>query len=142
MPWYVYAFSAAVMWGVHYNLLSIAMRALSPITAYWMPTIIMVVGIPLLKGSLIRDFHRVMEADWKIQSAVALISFTGFIATTCLYKAIQSHNPVHAGLIEITFPIFVAAFGLIMLGQNHFNWGTIVGGSLIMIGAGIVIYTQ
>jgi len=142
MTWYIYALGAAIIWGVHYNLLARAMTTISPLTAYWMPTTIMVLGMPLFYKTLYKDLQSIIAADWKVQLAVSIISFTSFAATMCLYKAIQSHNAVHASLIEITFPVFVAIFAFVFFGQNHFSVGTIIGGLLIMLGAGIIIATQ
>lgn len=142
MPWYIYALGAALVWGVHYNLLSKAMTTISPITAYWMPTVIMTLGLPLLWGTLKADFKAVLQADTLTQVSVCIIAFTSFMASVLLYKAIQSHNPVHAGLMEITYPFFIALFALVLFQENHFNWGTMTGGVLMMIGAGVVIYSN
>lgn len=141
MPWYIFAFSAAFIWGIHYNLLSRAMTVMSPTTAYWLPTIICILGLPWWWSSLKTDFKAVMAADPTIQLSVGIIMFTSLAATTMLYKAIQLHNPVHVGLIEITYPIFVTIFAFILFQQNHFNWGTLVGGALMIMGAGVVVYS-
>lgn len=141
MAWWMYATAAALIWGIHYNLLHKAMGTISPITAYWMPTIIMVLGLPWLGKQLVADFKATLAADPMTQFAVSVIMFTSFAASYSLYKAIQMHNPVHAGLLEITYPIFIAVFALIIFQENHFNWGTIVGGFLIILGAGTIIYT-
>lgn len=140
MTWWMYAFIAAVTWGVHYNLLSRAMTTISPITAYWMPTIIMFLGIPLLYGQLKADYHATLAAPLDVKFAVSTIMFTSFIASVCLYKAIQMHNPVHAGLIEITYPLFIGVFALFIFQENHFDWATLVGGALILSGSGLIVY--
>ena len=68
--------------------------------------------------------------------------FTSFAASYCLYKAIQLHNPVHAGLIEMTYPIFIGVFALILFQENHFDLSTIIGGAMILAGSGIIVYSQ
>lgn len=140
IPWYIYAFSAAIIWGVHYLLLNRALSVISPVTAYWLPTIIMVLGIPLFYKQLQADYQAVMQAEPEIKLAVSTIMFTSFAASICLYKAIQMHyNPVHVSLIEVTYPIFIAIFALIFFSQNHLNLPTMFGGLLILTGTSIVI---
>ena len=140
MPWYAYAITAAVVWGIHYNLLARAMTTISPISAYWLPTIIMLVGLPFFGKTLWEDYSKVLHSTWDVKTSVALIMFTSLIASLSLYKAIQLHNPVHAGLIEITYPVFVTIFAFALFGQNNLNWSTALGGALILAGAGIIIY--
>lgn len=140
LPWYMYAIGAALVWGVHYNLLSKAMTTISPITAYWLPTTIMLLGMPLFYKTLWSDFQATLKADLAVQVSVSVIAFTSFLATVLLYKAIQSHNPVHASLIEITFPLFVAICSILLFKENHLDVPTVIGGLLILSGAGVIIY--
>ena len=142
MYWYLYAFGAAIIWGVHYNLLARAMTIISPITVYWLPTIIMILFLPIFFETLKTDFKSTLEADKITQLIIVSVMFTSFLASLLLYKAIQLYNPVHASLIEITYPVFVTLFALIFFHENHFNWGTIIGGILSLIGAGIIVYTN
>jgi len=142
MAWWLYAFLAALIWGFHYNLLAKSMTVLSPLTAYWMPTIIMVLGLPLFYKQIVSDFQAVMTAPWDVKVAVSVIMFTSFAASFCLYKAIQLHNPVHAGLIEITYPIFITIFAFLFFHENHFDLPTVIGGLLILSGAGLIVYNN
>ena len=139
IPWYIYAMFAAVLWGVHYPLLGRAMTVISPITAYWIPTVIMVLGLPFFYKRLIIDFQDVWNATLDVKLSVIAITFTGFAASYTLYKAIQLHNAVHASLIEIAYPIFVALFAYLIFKENHLTWEVMVGGAFIMIGTILVI---
>lgn len=139
MTWWMYALGAALIWGVHYNILGKAMTTITPLTAYWLPTVIMTVGLPFFYKTLAEDFHKTLAAPLDVKISVVLISFTSFLASIFLYKAIQEHNPVHASLIEVTFPIFVAIFALILFNENHFDWKTTLGGILILLGSMLVI---
>lgn len=139
MPWYAYAFLAAFTWGIHYTLLGRALTVISPFTAYWMPTIIMIIGLPIFHKILVGDFIKFLLTDAGSKISIVLTMFTGLIGTLALFKAIQSHNPVHAGLLEISYPIFVALFTLLIFRENHFSMSTIIGGLFIMAGAMIII---
>ena len=142
MPWYIFAVGAAIIWGLHFNLLSKAMTVISPITAYWLPTVIMVIGLPFFYKTVYSDLVAVYHSGWDIKLPVIIISFTSFAASMCIYQAIQMHNPMHAGLIEITYPIFLTIFALILYQQNYFNLSTLIGGGLIMAGSALIIYSH
>jgi len=138
MPWYLFALGAAVIWGIHYLLLARAMTIISPITAYWLPTIIMIAGLPLFYKTIWTDFINVYNAGWDVKVPVLILAFTSCAASLMLYKAIQLHNPVHAALIEITYPIFLTIFAFVLYQQNHLNISTILGGSLILAGSAVI----
>lgn len=142
MAWWMYAVLAALIWGVHYNLLAKSMTVLSPLTAYWMPTIIMVLGLPLFYKQLANDFQAAWAAPPDVRFAIGTIMFTSFAASFCLYKAIQMHNPVHAGLIEITYPVFITIFAALFFHENHFDLPTILGGLLILSGSAVIVYSN
>lgn len=107
-----------------------------------MPTLILLLATPVLWRTFYTDFKAVMAAPLDVQVATGTIAFTSIIASLCLYKAIQLHAAVHAALIEITYPFFIVLFTLILFHENHFNLGTLAGGVLMIIGAGIIIYTN
>lgn len=142
MTWYTYAFVAAVLWGIHYNLLAKSLKVISPISTFWLATIMMLIGLPLFWKQLIVDYKALVQSDLATIASTIGLMFTGVIASLSLYKAIQVHNPVHAGLIEVTYPLFIALFAVVLFQENHLNLGTVVGGLLILFGAGIVVYSS
>ena len=142
MTWWMFACLAALTWGFHYNILAKAMTTISPLTAYWMPTTIMMLGLPFFGKQVWSDLQSTYVAPLEVKISVATIAFTSLLASICLYKAIQMHNPVHAGLIEVTYPLYIALFAALFFNQNHLNIGTVIGGVLILLGAVIVIYTN
>jgi len=140
MMWWMYALGAALIWGLHYNLLSKAMTSISPVTAYWLPTTIMVLGLPFMYQTLYQDLQALISAPLSVKVSTAIISFTSFLASISLYKAIQMHNPVHVGLMEITYPLFIAVFAYVLWQENHLNIPTVIGGLMIIGGSALVIY--
>lgn len=141
LPWYLYAFAAAIIWGIHYNLLSKALKVVTPITSYLFVSLIILLGLPLFWKQFTTDISKLYHSDTQTILSTLGLLFTGVTASLALYKAIQIHNPVHAGLIEVTYPLFVAIFAVILFQENHVNTGTIIGGTLILIGSGIVVYS-
>jgi len=140
IPWYVYAFSASLIWGVHYVLLGRALTTISPISLYWLPTIPLTLFLPFYYKTLIQDYHNLLQATNDVKISAGIVMFTSVIASLLLYKAIHSSNASLASLIEITYPVFVVIFAMVIFGENHLSSTVMVGGSLIMLGTGIVIY--
>ena len=140
ITWWMYAVFAALIWGVHYNLIAKAMTAASPFTIYAIPNVILIASLPLWYKVLVNDFHNVMAASTEVKASVAAIMFTSILGTVAAYKAIHSSNATVASLIEITYPIFVAVFAAVLFHENHMNWPIAIGGTLIMLGTGVIIY--
>jgi drug/metabolite transporter (DMT)-like permease len=136
----MYALSAAVIWGIHYNLLSKSMTVITPLTAYWLPSVLMIAGLPIFYKTLVADYYAVMAAPLEVKISTIVIAFTSVMASVALYKAIQMHNPTHAGLIEITYPIFIGMFGILLFKEHHIDVWTLVGGALILAGSSVIIY--
>jgi len=140
IPWYLYAFAASVLWGLHYNIIAKSLTVISPLTAYWVPTTIMMAGLPFFYKTLVADYHAVMASTNDVKAAVVAMSFTSFAASVLLYKAIAGSNATLASLIEISYPIFVVIIAFLFFNENHITPYVLLGGALVMIGTGIVIY--
>ena len=54
-------------------------------------------------------------------------------------KAIEYKNATYASVVEISYPIFCALFGLILLGQNNLTLKSFLGMLLVLIGTVIFI---
>lgn len=142
MPWYLYALGGAIIWGIHYNLLAKALNVMSPVTTYWLPTIVCMLGLPWIWDTLKADFKAAAASDPLTLFACCAILFTNLAASFLTLKGIQYSNAVHAGIIGVTYPLFLVLAAWLLFKESHFDWGTLLGGSLIVIGAGVVIYTQ
>ncbi len=141
MTWWMFAFGAAAIWGVHYVLLERVMTIASPITVYLLPTVLSMILVPFFYNTIVEDVKAVMAATYDIKLAMGIIMFTSVIASLGLYKAIAMSNATLASLIEIAYPIFVVIFAYLIFDQNHLaHWTTALGGVLILAGAGLVVY--
>jgi len=142
MSWFLYAFTAAILWGVHYNIVGKSLTVMSPITVYFIPNIILIATLPLYYKTLINDYQSLMVADTSVKLSTIGVMFTSIAASILLYKAIHGSNATLASLIEITYPIFVALFAFILFKENHMNWSVVFGGLLIMAGTALIIYNN
>lgn len=139
--WIIYALSASVVWGLDYVLAERFFKArVSPLSFLALQSLTAtLILFPLamrcgLLGEL-RNAVNVQMGWWQIPAA--LIGFTaGNYLVAC---AIQAKNATLASLIEISYPLPIVLFSLVLLGTTHLSMGALVGGSLIVIGV-VVIY--
>ncbi|HHT9114614.1 MAG: DMT family transporter [Planctomycetes bacterium] len=139
--WIIYALSASLVWGLDYVLAEKFFKArVSPLSFLAMQSLtaaIILVPLAMWRGILgeLRNAMNMQMGWWQIPAA--LIGFTaGNYLVAC---AIQAKNATLASLIEISYPLAIVLFSLVLLGTTHLSIGAIVGGTLIAIGV-IVIY--
>jgi len=142
VSWFLYAFTAAILWGVHYNIVGKSLTVMSPITVYFIPNIILIATLPFYYKTLVTDYQSLMVADTTVKLSTVGVMFTSIAASILLYKAIHGSNATLASLIEITYPIFVALFAFILFKENHMNWSVVFGGLLIMAGTILIVYNN
>lgn len=139
MNWWALSLASAVIWGFHYTMLESAMKHISQTTAFVLTCVPALVIALLFHQQVISDFRVFMDADIKAKIPIILIMITGFTATMCLYFAMTMKTATHAALLEITYPIFVTIFSLLILGVNHFSMSTVIGALMILGGSAVVI---
>lgn len=85
------------------------------------------------KGLIKRDFTTIFES--KSLTFLILVEIVIFIfAEIFIALSISTKNATLAGLIEISYPVFIALFAYILYRENSINTTTLVGASLIFIG--------
>jgi drug/metabolite transporter (DMT)-like permease len=140
IPWYVTALGAALVWGIHYPLIDFAMRRLSVYSVLLLSVIPVVLVMPLFTRQLARDVGVFKELPAAEQWLISAIGLTSTLGAVLLYLSINSKNATLASLIEITYPAFVVVFAWLIFRQMHLNANVIIGGVLILLGSGLVIY--
>jgi len=141
LPWYVAAFAAAVVWGLHYPLLDHALKRISLVS------VLLLTALPI--GLIALIFHRHIAADVAIaralplneQLAIAAIALTSSAASVLLFMSIGAKNATLASLIEITYPLFVALFAYALFRETALNTSVLLGAALIFSGVGIIIFS-
>jgi drug/metabolite transporter (DMT)-like permease len=73
---------------------------------------------------------------------VSVIGMTSLAGAAFVYLAIGNKNATLASLIEITYPVFVALFSYLMFRHVQVNASVILGGLMVMAGAGLIIYNN
>lgn len=139
--WIVYALMASVVWGLDYVLAEKFFRErVSPISFLALQSLtaaLIFVPLALWRGLAeeVRNVAHVPMVWWQIPAA--LIGFSaGNYLVAC---AIQTKNATLASLIEISYPLPIVLFSLLLLGTTHLSPSVLIGGALIVAGV-VVIY--
>lgn len=145
-PWWTYSIIAAVLWGLHFNLVVRVSRLLpndiyTPLTLFFITSLSMVLVLPFTWQKVFSNVVTLYNASSEIRIYVILLIFTTLVAAVLLYVAMRmSNNPTVAGAIDITYPLFVALIAWLVFRENQVDWSVIVGGLLIFAGSFIIIW--
>ena len=142
IPWYLAAIGAAIIWGIHYPLIDFAMKRLSVYSVLLISVLPVLFLMPMFLRDLARDVEVFKLLPTNEQWLVAAIGLTSTLGAVLLYLSVNSKNATLASLIEITYPVFVVLFAYLFFRQVHVNTSVILGGLMILIGAGLIIYNN
>ncbi len=142
LPWYVTALAAAVVWGIHYPLVDFALKRISVFSVLLLTVLPVLVLMPVFMRDLARDLDAVQLLPGVEQALIAAIGLTSLLGAVLLYVSIAGKNATLASLIEITYPVFVVFFAYLIFRQFHLNASVIVGGLMVIAGAGLIIYNN
>jgi len=142
IPWYVAALGAAIVWGMHYPLIDFAMKRLSVYSILLISVLPVFFLMPLFLKQLATDVDKFKLMPTSEQWLVAAIGLTSTLGAVLLYYSVSSKNATLASLIEITYPVFVVLFAYLFFRQVHVNASVILGGLMILVGAGLIIYNN
>ena len=142
IPWYVTALGAALIWGVHYPLVDFALKRVSVFSVLLLTVLPVLLLMPVFLRDVANDLDAVRVLPVRQQAMIAAIGLTSLLGAVLLYISIAGKNATLASLIEITYPVFVAFFAYLIFRQIHLNTSVIVGGLMVIAGAGLIIYNN
>lgn len=140
--WVIFAIGASALWGITYVLGEQIYKKINVITSLSLATFFsgfVMLVVAYIAGYLKRDLVT-LATDRKllwlsIAEAACLV-----LAELLIGFSIVSKNATLAGLVEISYPIFIAIFALILFKESQISTATIVGGAMIFLGIFIVYY--
>ncbi len=142
IPWYLTALGAALIWGIHYPLVDYALKHVSIYSVLLLTMLPILLLMPVFLSDLARDLNSVLLLPGSAQGMIAAIGLTSLLGAVLLYLSIAGKNATLASLIEITYPVFVAFFSYALFRHVHLNASVIIGGLLVISGAGLIIYNN
>jgi drug/metabolite transporter (DMT)-like permease len=140
--WILLALGASAMWGLSYTLNGQVFKRISPISSLALGTVvtaIFMVVAAIVTGALKRDFTIVLSSK-KLIAMLVIQTVALILAELFICYSIAGKSAVLAGLIEISYPIFIALFTYLIFKEGIANVGTLVGGALIFVGVAVVSY--
>lgn|SRR3989338_9582917 len=140
--WIIFALGASVMWGLTYVVNEQVYKKVSFVTSLGITTFvasIVFLAVAYVSGALKKDALLISTSNklmWLVLTGVA--TFT--VAEIFIAYSISAKNATLAGLIEISYPIFIALFAYILFRENQISLGTFIGGLLIFSGVTVIYY--
>jgi drug/metabolite transporter (DMT)-like permease len=142
LPWYVAALGAAVTWGIYYPLVDMALKRISLFSVILLSMIPVLLAMPLFLKVVADDIETVKTLPPSEQWVIASLGLIGLFGEVMVYMAISGKNATLASLIEMTYPIFVVLFAYIFYRQMHVTTSVLIGGLMVLMGAGLIIYNN
>lgn len=133
------AFGAALTWGLVYALDQKVLTELSPVTLLFLQaltTVLILAPFVLTQGDAFESVRTLSRPTSYFLLATLVLTVC---ANILIFYSIQYLGASTAALIEITYPLFVVFFVLVLFGIVP-NMYVLLGGSLILIGAMLVSY--
>jgi len=142
IPWYLAALGAAVTWGIYYPLVDMALKRISLYSVILLSMIPVLLVMPMFLKTVSDDIETVKALPASEQWVIAVLGLIGLFGEVMVYLAITGKNATLASLIEMTYPVFVVLFAYIFYRQMHVTASVFVGGLMILMGAGLIIYNN
>lgn len=134
--WIIYALGASLLWGLTYVLNEQVYKKVSFETSIFLTTLCTAAAMLLLaiyKNSIVQDLRNILSTP-KLAFLVLASVLVFILAEICIALSITSKNATLAGLVEISYPVFIALFAFILFKENTINTTTLIGASLIFAG--------
>lgn len=131
-----------MLWGITYVLGEQIYRKISVATTlFFMFTVAAVVMflISIFRIDLKRDVSTLIS-DGNALALLIAVTIIFILAELCIAFSITNKNATLAGLVEISYPIFIAVFAYLLFRENQINAGSIAGAMLIFTGIFVVYH--
>lgn len=98
--------------------------------------------VPFYRHILVAAARALAQLGSSERWTVLSVAVTSLLATALLFVSVYRKNATMAGLIEISYPIFIVLFTWVLFREVHLTWTSALGGLLIVAGAVIVILSS
>jgi drug/metabolite transporter (DMT)-like permease len=132
------ALLASILWGLNYVLFEKVMNKVNIFTMMFVDYLVctIVVGVMCL---IFGNFRSDLQNLYSIKYTFAANILVYLCATLLITLSIKHSNAVVAGLIEISYPLFIIIFSFFILKETNLDLKTIIGGLLVLAGVVIII---
>ncbi len=140
--WIVYAFAASILWGLTYVINEQIYKKISVITSLGITSLLTAVvmfAVAYMSGFLNQDITEIAGSK-SLLRLLAAETIVLIIAELFIGFSIAAKNATLAGLIEISYPIFITIFAYVIFKERQIAGATVAGGMLIFFGVFIIYY--
>jgi drug/metabolite transporter (DMT)-like permease len=140
--WIILSLSASVLWGLTYVVDEQIYRRISVFSSLAIASLcvfLVMLAASYISGSLGKDIA-VLSSSRRVLALVLCGAATLLTAELLIGLSISSKNATLAALIEISYPLFVATFAVLLFNEERPNVMTVVGGVLILGGVFLISY--
>ena len=133
--WFVYALMASVLWGINYALAEKIGQRISLISLITVEMALgaLVLGLWGYCTSLKPD----LDTLWTNKPLMTLTFIeigVMLLANVAIVLSIQSKNATSAGLVELSYPLFIILASWVLFHEHHLNLPIIIGSAFIAAG--------
>lgn len=135
--WMVYAVGAAAIWGLEYALIERILGEKCSVlflTAFQMAAGAVVLGTVAIRSGGFFEELRIATSDSSLTLLILLSAVTFTAGNFLISVSISEGNALVAGLVEISYPLFIAGFSLLLGLQRGLSLRTAIAGSIIVVG--------
>lgn len=140
--WIIYAVLAAVVWGFDYVFAEQVTKKISIFSFLAIQlffTFLLAAIAAILPGHLKKDLPAVISSrQLLLYFAFGILAFTA--GNFLILASIHAKSATLAGMIEISYPLFIALFSYLMFKENQLNLPTVFGGALIFLGVFVIYF--
>lgn len=140
--WIFYAIVAAMLWGMTYVLNEQIYKHISISTLMFISsaisTIIYLI-VSITQKSIRSDMQTILD-ERPVQGLIIVSIVVIVLAEFAIALSITNKNAAIAGLVEISYPVFIALFGYVLFREYAVGVGTIAGALLIFSGIFVVYH--
>lgn len=139
--WLLLALGASLLWGLNYVIAEKAMLRIAPLTLMALELVFAALAatvLALATGSL-RSDTTLLAHDRTAMMLVgaSVLAFTA--ANTAIFFSIATKNATLAGLVEISYPLFITLFTWLLFRESHLNSAVVTGAVLIAAGVMVIM---
>lgn len=135
----IFAFGAAVTWGVVYTVDQKILTELSPLTllfVQYVVTALILAPFVFAQSSVVQSIHAMSTHTAVLMLTTILFTIA---ANMFILNSIKLLGASTASIVEITYPLFVVLLALVIYGTVP-NAYVLFGGAIILVGSMIVTY--
>ena len=138
--WLALAVSASVLWGIAYALHEQVYRHVSVLTSLTISYAVATVGlmIALVATKAYRNDLATIFGSKQVMLLIGAEAAVSVLAALLIGFSIQGKDATVAGLVEMSYPLFIIIFSYLLFREGHLTWSVALGGALIFAGVAVI----